>query len=125
MLCTDSKHEEPLESCLQNGGRHHSCASRHGAYLLSAVLFCCSCCSLPPSGCTFLWGMAGHLGDSAANMGELRQPFFRKRPKESAATRGLLGAMAPAFPAAEGTQLCPALLGSCCSSVLSSAMLTG
>ena len=116
-----------MVSCLQQSSWRPPFrdASRHGAYLLTAVLLRCTCRSFPPSGCTFPWDTAGHLSNSVAKTAELRQPLFGKRPKESVATRGLLGAMASAFPAAKRTWLCLALLGSCCGSVLSSAMLMG
>ena len=76
--------------------------------------------SRSPSGCTFPWGTAGHLGESVAKTGEFQQPLFRNRPKDRAATRDL--------PPLEGKGPGPAPAGSRSLSapvVLSRAMLMG
>lgn len=61
-----------------------------GTYLLTALASGWSRHSRSPSGCTFPWGTAGHLGESVASTGEVQQPLLRNRPRDSPAVRGLL-----------------------------------
>lgn len=100
-------------------------APRCGAYLLTALASCRSRRSCSPSGCTFPWGTAGHLGESVAKTGEFRQPLLRNRLRERAAIRGLAGAAAPTL-SGKGLGMDPP--GSCSLSVpavLSRATLMG